>query len=165
MNAPLLQTNAWQAVHEEFQRGGRFWEMFWVLFAIAAGLAALALYQRIQQNRSSGQVLDHPGKLFRVVIARLRLGVLQRDLLRRMARELQLVHPTVLLLSPEIFHEHSQQWLNGIHFDPEQGSSDDHRAARQRDSLDDLCHAIFGIRLPPTDSNPGVSGRTPGRAR
>ena len=165
MNAPLMQTNSWQAVHEEFQRGGAFWEVFWVLFAITAGLAALVLYQRIQQNRSSGHVSDHPGKLFRVVITRLRLGVLQRDLLRRMARELQLVHPTVLLLSPEIFHEQAQQWLDGMQFNSEQGSFDDHRAARQRDSLDDLCHAIFGVRLRSTDSNPGVSERTPGRAR
>ncbi|MCB9849825.1 MAG: hypothetical protein H6817_03895 [Phycisphaerales bacterium] len=55
----------------------------------------------------------NPRSLFLDVLREIPLTVPQRDLLRHMARELRLEHPTVLLLSPRIYHEHANAWMSG----------------------------------------------------
>jgi hypothetical protein len=72
--------------------------------------------------------------LFLEVLRGVPLTVPQRDLLRRIARDLPLAHPTVLLLSPAIYHETANTWMSATR------SATPETRAR----LDGLAEALFG---------------------
>lgn len=154
MNYSLMQSNPWQAVHEEFQEGGTIGELFWPVVVLAVALAGLVLFQRLQQRFSGKKVVQNPRRLFRVVTSRLRLGVLQRDLLYRIARELKLEHPAILFLSPAMFAEYTREWLEGVQSHRPGGGA---RAqdAKLPESINDLSHAIFAVKQPIASKSPG----------
>jgi len=117
----LLQTtDNWErlnALQERFVRGGSWVGALLALVGLAVAIGLLVLLYLLQQKRRRGDV-DNPGKLYRGLLAGLELSVPQRDFLWHLARDLQLEHPTVLLLGRGIYHTHTQRWL-AIHNRPE----------------------------------------------
>ena len=148
---PTPMQSAWRSVHEYFQRGGSPMVILYVLAWGAALILLLLLVHRFQQ-RHSRQPIDQPKRLFRTVLARLELSVQQRDLLRRMARELKLEHPTALLLCPKTFRCQAALWTDPIGDEP-----DDEQPTQLPPvaELESLGQALFGDSLPapvmPTD--------------
>lgn len=68
---------------------------------------SLALIHRRRTRR-----IRNPGRLFRELLRRLPLDGPQRDLLRRIARDLRLDQPAVLVLSPQVFRSHANRWMS-----------------------------------------------------
>ncbi len=104
-----------------------------VLLAIPT-LAAVA-YTFLQKRRTAGQV-SRPRRLFRRVLHRLPLARDQRAIARRMTRDLKLPHPTVLVLSAELFDHHAARWLRTL--------SLKRRTALESSALSGLPAALFG---------------------
>ncbi len=77
------------------------------LVVIALGLMILAGLQRTKRQRSP----RNPGRLFREVLRPLELSFSERLLLRRVARNLKLNQPTMLLLSPQYFSQSADNLL------------------------------------------------------
>jgi hypothetical protein len=99
-----------KAIHQQFSEG----DSGLSLLLLVAGIVALVLalhYGSLLWQRHRRRGVYHPGRLFAEVLAQLRLGVSQRDLLRRMARELELKHPVMLVLSPHLFQQHANRWM------------------------------------------------------
>ena len=151
---PTPMQSAWRSVHEYFQRGGSPMVILYVFAWGAALILLLFLVHRFQQ-RHSRQPIDQPKRLFRSVLTRLELSVQQRDLLRRMARDLELEHPTALLLCPKTFRRQAALWSDPIDDEP-----DDEQPARLPPvaEFESLGEALFGDSLPapvmPTDQRP-----------
>lgn len=106
----LAQHNPLRYAHERFARGGSWTEFLGAMLAIGVILGLLILVQRRQNRRARGHIENDPGKLFRTVLGQLGLGVVSRDILRRMARDLELEHPTTLIMSPDIFRYSLVRW-------------------------------------------------------
>lgn len=136
MTAPVLQS-PFRWAHERFARGGSWSEFGFAVLVLVVLMALLVVVHRIQQRRASDSLENDPAKLFRVMLRRLGLGVLQRDLLRRMARDLELEHPTTLLLSPTIFRRHALRWSRQFERPTGGALSPDLR------ELDSLCRTLF----------------------
>jgi len=117
----LLQTaDNWERLHalqERFARGGSWGGALLALAGLAVAIGLVVLLYLAQQKRRRGDV-DNPGKLYRGLLAALELSVPQRDFLWHLARDLQLEHPTVLLLGRGIYQTHTQRWL-AVHNRPE----------------------------------------------
>ncbi len=142
MTVALLLQNPLRGVREQFQRGGSLTDVLYAALAVAALLTLLVVIHRIQERRSSPRMDNDPQKLFRTVAGRLRLGVIQRDLLRRMARDLELEHPTALVLSPDVFSRCAKHWLGQT----ARGSGVP--AGDRVRQLSALSEALFGQPLP-----------------
>jgi hypothetical protein len=109
----LLQTTPTQrleALQQRFSRGGTWGELVLPLVGVAALFALLSLLYSLQKRRQRADI-DHPGKLYRRLVQRLGLSAPQRDLLYRMAADLRLPNPSVVLLGRRIFDTHAQRWL------------------------------------------------------
>jgi len=121
-----------QGIRDRFAGGGSASAFFEVLLLLAMGLFLLylgtVLVQRYRQHRT-----NDPRRLFHEVLRCLPVNVPQRDLLRRMARELRLDHPTVLVLSPRLLRTHANRWMSA-----ERRANE---TTRQR--LDELSRALF----------------------
>lgn len=110
MIALLLQTPL-DAVHERFARGGSVQDFLLVLLAITAGLGLLAFLNRLQRPAESKPAENNPQRLFLDLLLHLQLGVVQRDLMLRMARDLRIEHPATLLMSATLFRQNVNKWL------------------------------------------------------
>ncbi len=135
MNALLMQSPI-QAIGDYFARGGdlnEFLVILGVLLVLLCGLVFVQFYLRKHRGRQP----DDPRKLFRWVVRRLHLGVIERDLLRRMVAELRLQHPTNLLLSYDLFRDHALRY----HAQCRKASGG--RADAQAKTLDALSHTLF----------------------
>jgi hypothetical protein len=98
-----------QAIRGHFARGGRWSELIAVLLALAGCVLLLALVYRVH-HAARRREPNHPSRLFRSLSRGLGLSARQRRILRRMAADLGLEHPAVMLLSPQLFREHSAAW-------------------------------------------------------
>jgi hypothetical protein len=72
----------------------------------------LLLLNRAQQDRGVRKGKTPQG-LFKEVLSKLKLGWPDRMLLRRVASELRLKNPTVMLLTPKIFAESASRYVSG----------------------------------------------------
>ena len=111
--AMLLQTTPAQrleALQQRFSRSGTWGDAILPLVGAIALFALLWLLYSLQRRRQRADI-DHPGKLFRRLVQRLDLSTPQRHLLYRMAAELRLPNPSVLLLGGQVFETQARLWL------------------------------------------------------
>jgi hypothetical protein len=101
------------AVREHFQQGGSVATI--VIGVIAAFLALVALYQLLKRRQAGVESvrIDDPQRLFKDLLHAIEMPLQQRRLLTRVARDLRLAHPSVLLLSAELFDRYLLQWQSG----------------------------------------------------
>jgi len=98
------------AVREHFQRGGSVATIVMaVIVMVLVTVAAYQIFKRRQQGASRSQV-DDPQRLFKDLLHLLELPLQERKLLLRVARDLRLRHPSVLLLSGVLFERYFEQW-------------------------------------------------------
>jgi hypothetical protein len=110
--AQLLQTTPPQrleALQERFSRGGSWEELILPLAGFATLSVVLVVFYSLQRRRQRVDI-DHPQKLYRRLVQRLGLSAQQRDLLYRMASDLGLENPSVLLLGRRIFEAQARRW-------------------------------------------------------
>jgi hypothetical protein len=119
-------------IRDRFADGGGWGDMALTLLGLAAFVAFLFVVFAIQR-RIHRKEIDNPRKLFRTLMTQLGLTVRQRDLLRRMAGDLRLEHPTILLLGPGAYWSHAEQWRGQFARDP----------ATIHAELDTLARALF----------------------
>jgi len=84
-----------------------------VVVAAAILILFVLLHFIMYYEKRSGdpQLARSPHKLFRDLLSFLQLGHSQKELLKRIAKDLQLQSPSTMLLSPGRFVEHSKRWL------------------------------------------------------
>ena len=134
--APLERVHG---IRDRFAAGGSTTDVMQVLVLLAVGLLLLYLATVLWQHRRRRQI-NNPRRLFCEVLRQLPLSVTQRDLLRRISRELGLDHPAVLVLSPQVFRSHANRWMSA--------SRSVNQVTRQR--LDELAQALFPRTDAPT---------------
>ena len=143
MNPRLLSQNPWRNVHNYFNDARSLSQLLSVLLIIAVVIGVALLINRVQHRRSTGRLDNDPRKLFLTVTRQLPLTVIQRDLLYRIARDLSLDQPAVMLLGPHLFAEHARTWIDG------QGSGGTvPPPAQLLGFLDGVSHALFATGLP-----------------
>jgi hypothetical protein len=98
-------------IRDRFADGGGWADMVLTLLGLAVFVGLLFVVFEVQR-RIRRKEIDHPRKLFRTLMTQLGLTVRQRDLLRRMARELRIEHPTILLLGPGIYRSYAERWTS-----------------------------------------------------
>lgn len=89
----------------------------WIGFImVAAGITILVLILHFllyyQKRSDKSRQVSNPRAMFRELLKRLELTVVQRALLGRMARDLKRRSPTQMLLSPKFFDQAVAQWLS-----------------------------------------------------
>jgi hypothetical protein len=135
----LLQAkNPWQSAHEHFQRGGTLGGLLAAFMTIGGLIGLLYIVHRLQQRKHSTGPVVNPQKLFRTIVRKIGLNVLQRDLLLRVARDLRLQHPVTLLLAPEVFQYHIRKWREKMY------QVDRDAIAKTDDAVESLSQVIFG---------------------
>jgi len=87
-----------------------WWKILGLAFFSALAIALLVLLNRLQQGRSAA-IAPNSGALFRQVIKELSLGLPDRIVLTRVAHELKLANPTIMLLTPQLFAETVRDYL------------------------------------------------------
>lgn len=97
-------------VRERLSEGSTSGEIVLTFLGLAAFLLFLYIVFGVQRRHRRTEV-DDSRKLFRSLLTDLGLTVRQRDLLRRIAGDLRLQEPSVLLLAPAIYWSHAQQWM------------------------------------------------------
>lgn len=125
------------AIKERFSTGGSAGKFFLVIGLLLLAVATLALLATLARRWRARKIYN-PRRLFLEVLRSVPLTVPQRDLLRRIARDLRLPHPTVLLLSPHIFTVHANAWM----------SASRNATPSMRTRLDGLQRAIYAPAAP-----------------
>lgn len=82
-----------------------------VLLFAAALILLLLLISRIHNRVVTPQTPGRPWRVFRCLLKQHGLCLSDRLLLCAIACSRQIKHPTVLLLSPDLFTRHARQWL------------------------------------------------------
>ncbi|MBN1346180.1 MAG: hypothetical protein JXQ73_26060 [Phycisphaerae bacterium] len=108
-----------------------------VLILIVAAILILLLVNRYQQGKAGARHSGAAG-LFKEVLQKLPLGLQDRALLRRLASDMDLPNPTVMLLTPKLFAEISYTYVAGK---PGETGSDLSRLAS-------ICKLLFGHDMP-----------------
>lgn len=110
MNQPTLaQVNDVQrAVQEHFQRGGSTWTVLIILAILAGIILTTYLLTRRQERRTGATIANDPMGLYRDLLTDLNLTAPQRKLMERVAKDADLPHPAVILLSPKVFSRHAE---------------------------------------------------------
>lgn len=106
----------------------------WLLVAAAVVVGILYLASSMQPARKKKPRDDRSG-LFKGAMSHLRLEAKTRRLLSRLASEAKLDHPVHLLMSPKLFDEITEAWLDTL---PPQ------EARRRRPLLDDARAQVYG---------------------
>jgi hypothetical protein len=119
-------------IRQELTEGSSPGDVCLVLLGIAAFIGLLFALYTLQRQRQRTQI-DDSGKLFRTLLSELQLTVPQRDVLRRIARDLALTEPTVLLLAPQLYWSYAEKWL----------SRDGPRSNRHRTELKKAATMLF----------------------
>ncbi len=133
-----------QAVRDSFQEGGSITQALLVLLAMI--FAVLLLYLLTLWSRWAGQrrPARNPRQLFADVLSRLGLPPQQRDLLAKVASELNLKDPTVILVSPTLFDRHLEQWRA-----KQRRSGQVRNYSRDRQLLAQARRVLFAASSPP----------------
>lgn len=116
MSVFLLQasrlTPVQRAVRDQFERGGSFSE----ILVVVVGLFALVLVAHLLSRRLGGDAeknatIDDPKALFENLLGKLGLPASQERILKSVAREVDLQHPTAILLSPASLDRAVERWV------------------------------------------------------
>lgn len=102
-------TDRMQAIRDHFTASGRWAATGAVLLVLAGCLLALALVHHLR-TAAERREPDNPVRLFRTLLRSLGLTSRQCRILKAMAGDLKLQHPTVILLSPRLFAEQATAW-------------------------------------------------------
>lgn len=140
MKASLMQ-QSWESVRDHFKRGGDSRELLYLVLALLALIVLLVVVHHTLGRASERTPANNPQKLFRSVLAKLNLGVKERDLLRRVARDRRVEHPITLVLSPDVFRGHVEPWLAD---QAREGIAESPGRAKEADTL---CHSLFDQSL------------------
>jgi hypothetical protein len=109
----LMQTHPaerLEAIQRHLNREGSELGLLFTLLGFAGfGLLLIILHRLHVRSRSVD--VDRPQALFRKLVQRLDLSVRQRGLLRRIAADLALENPSVLLLGRRVFEMRAGTWL------------------------------------------------------
>lgn len=141
--AALKRTERLEAMRHGFAHktdpGTNIW-MGIIVVAVVGLLVILILLlaNRAQQDRQTGKAKS-PQFLFKDVLRRLKLGFKDRALLRRIANDLRLENPAVMLLTPQIFAETIHVYLAR-----KPGS-----AKTDMTRLTAICRRLFDQEIPP----------------
>ena len=114
MTGESLAQAPWEAVRDHLRRGGSPSTAMYVLLAVLSLAALLLIVHRLQERGERQPPVSDPRGLFRRVLHDLGLNVVERDLLRRMASDLRLENPTVMLLSPTLFERYVRKWREAL---------------------------------------------------
>ena len=122
--------------------------------AVLAAIPALAAvsYNFLQKRRTAAEV-SRPRTLFRRVLRKLPLGRGQRAIARRMARDLHLPNPTILVLSAELFDRHAARWMGSM--------SSKRRKVLESSAFSGLPAALFGSGYQAHQGSPADSDSQP----
>ena len=126
--------------------------IWWGLAGLVAGglLLWLSLHYVLRlQHYLRNRHHRNAARLFREVMRDLRLPVADRVVLQRVARGLDLAHPTAILISPTTLRHTAEQWSQIATGGPVHGRTRRGDAAR----LDQICQRIFGEPLSPDDAD------------
>ncbi|NOS99362.1 MAG: hypothetical protein HOP29_01910 [Phycisphaerales bacterium] len=135
----------WEAFRDTMRSGGSVEILFYLVLGLIAVSTALAAIYRFQARRAEPTRFHLPSKLFLEIIRQLDLSVVQRDLLRRISTDLDLEHPTVILLSPVIFDDHAHRWnLRHVRYGAD--------AEKHTKTLSALRAELFGPPVPAASS-------------
>jgi len=137
-------------IRDRFQRGDSITSLLVVLslFAILVFLVGWLSRRSSKAGRASAR--DNPQRLFRTLLERLPLTTAQREWFGKVVAEVRLEHPTVLLLSRDLYDRH---FGRGSHHRAETG----HKADRFADA--ELAAAVRRALFP------GQAGDSTGRSR
>jgi hypothetical protein len=105
-------TEAQRAVRQRFQEGGSLGSVLLIAgVVLGAVLAAYWLTRRQRRRQEGRRPINDPQRLFKNLLRDLSLNEQQRRVLRAVAREADLAHPSALLVSSALFERHADQWL------------------------------------------------------
>lgn len=96
-------------IRDRFVEGGSAGGVLAALGAVI--LLILLVYLAVALKRRETRVESRPDRLFEDLLREVVHSPQQRHLLRRIAGDLKLPHPAVLLMSTDIFEKHVQEWL------------------------------------------------------
>ena len=99
-----------EAVQRYLNREGTGLGLLLTLLGFVA-FGVLLLFLHRLHSRARSVDVDRPRRLFRRLLPRLDLSVPQRGVLLRIAADLKLDNPTVLLLGRRVFEARAQEWL------------------------------------------------------
>jgi len=133
----LLAQDVLESIRDRFEKGGSPYTPLVAVLGILGLAGVLLILQRLQQRSVSKPPLNDPALLFSAVLERAGLNVMQRHLLRRVAADLRLPHPTVMLLSPELFLDHVKRWRRMLE---ERGSG----TSASTELLHEVAETLFG---------------------
>lgn len=107
-----------RAVRDHFREGGSVTSLLLVLLGIVGVVVLVRILSPRSSRTEEPERLDEPREVFLALLNELELMPRQRRLLNRVATELELEHPAVLVLCPALFDRHLAAWqkraaLNG----------------------------------------------------
>ena len=104
-------TEAQRAVRDHFQGGGSIGSVLLVVVVVAGIVLVACCVAWIQRRRTRKHApIRDPKRLLGDLLEGLSLTASQRRLLERVAKDLRLENPAVLLLSPTLFDRHMDRW-------------------------------------------------------
>lgn len=107
---------------EPVRTGGSFPKVVLVLVGLLGVLVLAYFLGKLQEILRKPMVHNEPLDLYTDLLRRLRLSRPDRRLMRQLARDLGLPHPTVLLISESLFDRYVLQWQKSRHRGGEAGS-------------------------------------------
>jgi hypothetical protein len=86
------------------------------IVALLLVLAIIRSRRETQENRSRSS--RRPIRLFNKALKGLGIGLLDRILMRRIARKARLAQPAIMLFSPALLKRYATAWIDSISFPP-----------------------------------------------
>lgn len=112
----LSRDDRYRAINSAFNRehSDAHWWIILLLAAIVALPILLLMISRLQR-RARGEATSRPWRLMWDLSKRTSLGLWDRIVLIRVARQIGLEHPAALLLSANYYDRITRQWLEAGH--------------------------------------------------
>lgn len=114
MNRLLMQAltpkERLSGIQDRLSDGSTLGDIFLTLLGLATFVAFLYIMFGLQRRLRRTEI-DDSRRLFRSALVELGITVRQRDLLRRIAGDLRLPEPAVLLLGSGIYWSHARRWM------------------------------------------------------
>ncbi|MCG8405131.1 MAG: hypothetical protein MI923_08050 [Phycisphaerales bacterium] len=83
---------------------------------LLAVIVSLLLVKKFRLHKEGSLAPQQPFKLFNRVLKQMEISLVDRILLRMLARSTHMLQPTVMLFSPELFEQHAGRWADSITF-------------------------------------------------
>jgi hypothetical protein len=120
-------------IRDRFATGGSTGGFLIIVGILALVFLLLVLIATVARRWRRRKVYN-PKALFHEILHAVELTVPQRDLLRRIVRDLRMTHPAVLLISRQLYYENTNAWMAATR----------NVSERMRERLDDAARAVFG---------------------